>query len=45
MEVEEALDIGVDVACLAEISQGGAEMVCVIAVGVPARKDFHEVVV
>ena len=45
VEVEEALDVGVYVSCLAEVSQGGAEMVCVIAVCVPARKDFHEVVV
>ena len=45
LEVEEALDVGVDVAFLLEVSQGGAEMVGVIAVGVTARKDFHEGVV
>ena len=44
-EVEEAHDVGVDVAFLLEVSQGGAEMVCVIAAGVPARMNFHEVVV
>ena len=45
VEVEKALDVGVDVAFLLELIQGGAEMVCVIAVCVPARKDFHEGVV
>ena len=45
VEVEEALDVGVDVACLAKISQGGAEIVCVVADRVPARKNFHEVLV
>ena len=42
VEVEEALGVGVDVAFLLEVGQGGAEIVCVVAVGVPARKDFHE---
>ena len=43
VEVEEALDVDVDVAFLLEVSQGGAEMVGIIAVCVTARKDFHEV--
>ena len=45
VEVKKAFDVGVDVAFLLEVSQGGAEVVCVIAVCVPARKDFHEGVV
>ena len=44
-QVEEAFDVSVDVACLAEVSQGGAGLVSVIAVFVPARKYLHEVVV
>ena len=42
MEVEEALGVGVDVAGLVEVSQGGAKMVCVIALCVATRKDFYE---
>ena len=42
MEVEEALDVGVGVACLPQVSQGGADVVGGIAVCAPARKNVHE---
>ena len=37
VEVEKAFHVGVDVACLVDVSQGGEEMVCILVVGVPAR--------
>ena len=42
VEVKEALEAGVGVACLPQVGQGGADVVGGIAVCAPARKNVHE---
>ena len=42
VEVKEAIDVGVGVACLPQVGQGCADVVDVIAVCAPARKNVHE---